>query len=112
MFHLHWIAGEPGEPELPTRFVTLSAALIGPYRDPFLSVANGDVYTVNAPDVTADTWEAQQPVSSMLLPADLPGGLYQLRTRLLIEVDSESHQRRMGQVSESTGVVQVVRSNQ
>ena len=109
-FDLHWVAGEPGSPDLPTRHLTLSASLIGPYRDPFSGVADGNVYTVNAPDVNADTWEAQQPVSSMALPADLPEGLFQLRTRLLIAVDSETNPEGVGTVSESMGVIRVGRS--
>ena len=108
-FSVHWVAGEPGTPDLPTRYVTLSADLRGPYRDPFSNIADGEVLTISAPDIVADTWEAQGPVSSMLLPTDLPVGLFQVWTRLRIAVDSETQEQRMGTVSESMGVVRVER---
>lgn len=108
-FDVHWVAGAPGSPDLPNRYLTLAATLIGPYRDPFTSLAEGNVYTVNAQDVTADTWEAQMPVSAMVLPTDLPKGLYQLRTKVLITIDSDTNTERKGTVSESMGVIRVGR---
>ena len=109
-FDLHWSAGEPATPDLPTRRVTLRAELAGPYRDPFLKVADGDVRTVAAPDITADTLEAQKPVSSMLLPTDLPDGLFLLRLSMLIAPDSETGTGTMGVVSESMSVIRVGQS--
>jgi hypothetical protein len=107
-FNLHWLT-EHGARDLPTRYVTLSATLIGPYRDPFSGVADGELRTVSAPYITADTWEAQEPVSSVLLPTDLPSGLFQLRARVLIAIDSESNSESLGTMSESVGVIRVGR---
>jgi hypothetical protein len=108
-FDLHWEAGAPGSPDLPSRYLTLTATLIGPYRDPFTSVADGDVYTVNAQEVGADTWEAQTPVSTLVLPTDLPKGLFQLRAKLLITIDPGTNTERKRTVSESMGVIRVGR---
>ena len=88
-FSLRWV----GETELPLptptgRYVTLAADLVGPYLDPFLSLADGDLHTVTAPDVTADLWQAETPVSSLALPPDLPAGMYQLRTRTLLDPET------------------------
>jgi len=110
-FDLHWLAGEPGSPDLPTRHVTLRAELVGPYRDPFSKVGGDAVRTVTAPDITADTWEAQKPVSSMVLPPDLPNGLFQLRLKLLMGVDSETSAESLGVVTKSMGVIRVGRGD-
>jgi hypothetical protein len=96
-FDLHWLV----EADLPTptpteRYLTLSAALVGPYRDPFLNISDGDVRTLTAPDITADTWEAQELVSSMVLPTDLPNGLYQLRLTWLDSKQSATFATSMG----------------
>lgn len=96
-FDLHWLV----ETELPSpapteRYLNLSAALVGPYRDPFLNISDGDVRTVSAPDVVADTWEAQELVSSMVLPTDLPNGLYQLRLKWLDSKKSATFATGMG----------------
>ncbi len=65
-FDLHWMVDANLPTPTPTeRYLTLSAALVGPYHDPFLNISDGDVRTVAAPDITADTWEAQELVSSM-----------------------------------------------
>jgi hypothetical protein len=85
--------------------------LVGPYGDPFSKVADGEIRTVTAPDIVADTWEAQKPVSSMFLPPDLPNGLFQLRLKVLIAVDSETSAESMGVVSESMGVIRVGRGD-
>ncbi len=108
---LHWLAGEPGAPDLPTRYVTLHAELVGPYRDPFAKIADADLRTVTAPDITADTWEVQKPVTSIVLPADLPNGLYQLRLKVLIAVDFEESAQGTGVVSESIGVIRADRGD-
>ena len=68
--------------------MTLAADLVGPYLDPFLNIADGDVHKVAAPDVTADLWEAETPVSSMALPPDLPAGMYQLRMTTLLDPET------------------------
>jgi hypothetical protein len=104
-FNLRWLA----DPELPLpiptqRYVTLSAALVGPYLDPTRNVADGDVRTITAPDVTADTWEAQTPVSSIVLPKDLPTGLYQLHTITILDPETR------GESSRGIGVIRVGRT--
>ena len=104
-FDLHWLTDT--ELPLPTpihRYVTLSAALVGPYLNPFTNVADGNVQTISAPDITADTWEAQTPVSSMALPSDLPSGLYQLRTSTLLDPQTR------GVTSSGIGVIRVGRA--
>jgi hypothetical protein len=101
-FELHWLAeNEPRLPLLTQRYVTLSAALVGPYVDPTRNVANRDIRTVTAPDVTADTWEAQAPVSSIVLPKDLAPGLYQLHTITILDPQTR------GEFSRSMGVIRV-----
>jgi hypothetical protein len=88
-FDLHWIAVTELPLPIPTgRYVTLAADLAGPYLDPFLNIADGDVRTVAALDVTADLWEAETPVSSMALPPDLPAGMYQLRMTTLVDPET------------------------
>jgi hypothetical protein len=104
-FDLHWLT----ETELPLptptqRYVTLCAALVGPYLDPTRNVPDGDVRTVAAPDVIADTWEAQTPVSSMVLPKDLALGLYQLRTSTILDPETR------GEASSGIGVIRVGRT--
>jgi hypothetical protein len=89
IFDLHWMAETELPLPIPTgRYVILAADLVGPYLDPFLNIADGDVHTVAAPDVTADLWEAETPVSSFALPADLPPGVYQLRTTTLLDPET------------------------
>ena len=99
-FNLHWSAELALGDSVPMpRYVTISAELVGPYEDPFsVNSAGGDVRTVTAADVTADTWEAQQVVSSMVLPADLPSGLFQVRLKQSID---------SGTTMESMGIVRV-----
>lgn len=104
-FDLHWLADT--ELPLPTptqRYVTLSAALVGPYLDPARNVTDGDVRTVTARDITADTWEAQTPVSSMILPNDLPNGLYQLRFSTILDTETR------GAAASGVGVIRVGRA--
>lgn len=103
-FHLHWLAEAALPSPPPTeRYVTLSAALVGPYRDPFLDLADGDVHTLSAPDISADTWEAQTLVSSMVLPTDIPNGLYQLRLKWLDSKTSETFAKSMGVIRVGSG---------
>jgi len=103
-FDLHWIAETELPLPIPTgRYVTLAADLVGPYQDPFSNIADGDVHTVAAPDVTADLWEAETPVSSMALPAELPAGAYQLRTTTLLDPETR------GASSTAMTVVRVAR---
>lgn len=77
---LHWAAEQrPGIRSLSARYVVLSVQLAGPYSDA-LSLKGGSTSarTLAAPDVSADTWQSQRPVSIVILPGDLAPGLYNL----------------------------------
>src|SRR6266446_6317483 len=104
-FELHWLAERELPLPTPTQhYVTLSLAMFGPYVDPFSYVADSVVRTLNAPDVIADTWEAQAPVSSIVLPNDLPNGLYWFRTGIIIEPETR------GEAASGMGVIRVGKS--
>jgi hypothetical protein len=83
-FTLHWITQPaPGNPVPSSRYVALSAELSGPYRDTgSLKNGGGQVRTLRAHEISADTWQPQELVSSILLPQDLSPGLYDLRFKV------------------------------
>jgi hypothetical protein len=79
-FQLHWISQPAPSTNIPVpRYVVLSAQLIGPYVDVVsLKTGGPGAHTLSAPDISADTWQPLQLVSSIQLPTDLPPGLYNL----------------------------------
>lgn len=83
---LHWDTRPvAGTKVAPARYVHLQAELDGPYADVSSLKANksgrlpGGGRTLKASELTVDTWRREQVASSIALPADLPGGFYNLR---------------------------------
>lgn len=86
-FTLHWISQPaPGVGTASSRYAVLSAQLVGPYADAAsLKKGGAGSQTLRAPDIAADTWQSQDLVSSILLPRDLPPGLYNLSFKVAFQ---------------------------
>jgi methionine-rich copper-binding protein CopC len=79
-FTLHWMTQVAQATNTESsRYVNLAAQLAGPYQDvTSLKSAGTAARTLAAPSIRADTWQREQPVSSIPLPPDLPPGFYNL----------------------------------
>jgi hypothetical protein len=81
---LHWSV-EPGPSTADdiAHTIILTAVLSGPYADaPTLKKAGGATHFIQGPVIKTTNRDATPPVTTFILPADLPAGFYNLAIKM------------------------------